>query len=178
MVVINTSACHCLTRKFKVSIETKTLHFTPKHTESIQTKLVSSSLRQFWILANLMSSNTSTNFFWFQSEGCKCNGWKNPNPLPSTPNPVDSTQSLASPTDACRSCSHTLSKAHQLSLSCDYCWYRSSICLMQLLCNRLYLCGHDADPTYFCNKFKYIFWLTSCKTCINAVKVKAGDVYI
>lgn len=44
-----------------------------------------------------------------KSEGCKCNGWKNPNPLPSTPNPVDLTQSLASPADACRSCSHTLS---------------------------------------------------------------------
>ena len=54
--------------------------------------------------------------FTFQSEGCKCNGWKNPNPLPSTPNPVDLTHSLASPTDACRSCSHTLSKINTVTI--------------------------------------------------------------
>ena len=59
--------------------------------------------------------NTVTDIFSFQWEGCKCNCWKNPNPLSSTTNPVDSTQPHASSTDACRSCSHPLSKAHQFS---------------------------------------------------------------
>ena len=57
----------------------------------------------------------STDIFSFQSEGCKCNCWKNPNPLSSTTNPVDATHPQASSTDACRSCSHPLSKAHQFS---------------------------------------------------------------
>ncbi|XP_041363170.1 histone acetyltransferase KAT2A-like [Gigantopelta aegis] len=40
-------------------------------------------------------------------EGCKCNGWKNPNPPPAPPR-VDVSQPLASLTDPCRSCSHAL----------------------------------------------------------------------
>ncbi|XP_014772776.1 histone acetyltransferase KAT2A isoform X1 [Octopus bimaculoides] len=42
-----------------------------------------------------------------KTEGCNCNGWKNPNPPP-TPPRVDVSQPLASLTDPCRSCSHTL----------------------------------------------------------------------
>ncbi|XP_076105543.1 histone acetyltransferase KAT2A-like [Mytilus galloprovincialis] len=42
-----------------------------------------------------------------KSESCKCNGWKNPNPPP-TPPRVDVSQPLASLTDPCRSCGHTL----------------------------------------------------------------------
>ncbi|CAH1789009.1 unnamed protein product [Owenia fusiformis] len=40
-------------------------------------------------------------------EACKCNGWKNPNPPP-TPPRMDLSQPLATLTDPCRSCSHTL----------------------------------------------------------------------
>ncbi|KAK2146841.1 hypothetical protein LSH36_582g02006 [Paralvinella palmiformis] len=40
-------------------------------------------------------------------EGCKCNGWKTPNPLPTTPSRVDVSQPV-NLTDPCRSCNHTL----------------------------------------------------------------------
>lgn len=43
-----------------------------------------------------------------KTEGCKCNGWKNPNPPPSSSGRVDVSQPLASLTDPCRSCGHTL----------------------------------------------------------------------
>lgn len=46
---------------------------------------------------------------FIQTENCKCNGWKNPNPPP-TPPRVDVSQPLANLTDPCRSCNHTLSK--------------------------------------------------------------------
>ncbi len=48
-------------------------------------------------------------FMSFQTEACKCNGWKNPNPPP-TPARADVSQPLASLTDPCRSCNHTLGK--------------------------------------------------------------------
>lgn len=40
-------------------------------------------------------------------DGCKCNGWKNPNPPPNPPR-LDVSQPLASLTDPCRSCNHVL----------------------------------------------------------------------
>ncbi|XP_064648356.1 histone acetyltransferase KAT2A-like isoform X2 [Lineus longissimus] len=42
-----------------------------------------------------------------KSDNCKCNGWKNPNPPP-TQSRMDVSQPLASLTDPCRSCGHTL----------------------------------------------------------------------
>ena len=47
------------------------------------------------------------NFCCLQSEGCKCNGWKNPNPPP-TPPRVEASQPLADLNDPCRSCTHAL----------------------------------------------------------------------
>lgn len=46
------------------------------------------------------------------NEECKCNGWKNPNPMPNPPRPDAATPS-ASPEDLCRSCNHALS--HHIS---------------------------------------------------------------
>ncbi|XP_032486109.1 histone acetyltransferase KAT2B isoform X3 [Phocoena sinus] len=40
-------------------------------------------------------------------ESCKCNGWKNPNPSPTTPR-ADLQQIIVSLTESCRSCSHAL----------------------------------------------------------------------
>ncbi|XP_022246330.1 histone acetyltransferase KAT2B-like [Limulus polyphemus] len=40
-------------------------------------------------------------------DGCKCNGWKNPNPPPNPPR-LDVSQPLASLNDPCRSCGHVL----------------------------------------------------------------------
>ncbi|KAG0428131.1 hypothetical protein HPB47_024871 [Ixodes persulcatus] len=40
-------------------------------------------------------------------DGCKCNGWKNPN-LPQTPQRLEGPQPLANLNDPCRSCSHVL----------------------------------------------------------------------
>lgn len=40
-------------------------------------------------------------------DGCKCNGWKNPN-APANPPRLDVSQPLASLTDPCRSCNHVL----------------------------------------------------------------------
>ncbi|XP_077555533.1 gcn5 acetyltransferase [Haemaphysalis longicornis] len=40
-------------------------------------------------------------------DGCKCNGWKNPNP-PQTPQRPEGPQPLANLNDPCRSCSHIL----------------------------------------------------------------------
>ncbi|XP_076445875.1 histone acetyltransferase KAT2A-like isoform X2 [Babylonia areolata] len=42
-----------------------------------------------------------------KSEGCNCNGWKNPNPPP-TSSRADMSQPLANLTDPCRSCGHSL----------------------------------------------------------------------
>ncbi|KAK7112571.1 histone acetyltransferase KAT2B-like [Littorina saxatilis] len=42
-----------------------------------------------------------------KTEGCTCNGWKNPNPPPNPPR-MDVSQPLANLTDPCRSCAHSL----------------------------------------------------------------------
>lgn len=57
----------------------------------------------------------STHYLTFQTDdGCKCNGWKNPNPPP-TPPRLDVSQPLATLLDPCRSCSHVLGFHHFFS---------------------------------------------------------------
>ena len=50
-----------------------------------------------------------------QTDSCKCNGWKSPNQLPTTP--TDTSHPQASLTDPCRSCNHTLSEYHLVNVS-------------------------------------------------------------
>ncbi len=42
-----------------------------------------------------------------RATGCKCNGWKNPNPTPNPPRP-DAPQPVASREDPCKSCAHSV----------------------------------------------------------------------
>lgn len=90
-------------------------------------------------------------------DSCKCNGWKNPNPPP-TPARVDASQPLASLTDPCRSCNHTLGAhiSHLQNIPEDE--------LNRLLCmvvdvENLFMCVHKEEDADTKQVYFYLFKL-------------------
>ncbi|XP_064613968.1 histone acetyltransferase KAT2A-like [Liolophura sinensis] len=88
-----------------------------------------------------------------KSDGCKCNGWKNPNPPPNPPQ-VDLSQPLASLTDPCRSCGHTLG-AHVSHLENEAEEELNWLLKIVVDVENLFMCVHkEEDPetkqVYFC----------------------------
>ncbi|KAK6170523.1 hypothetical protein SNE40_018897 [Patella caerulea] len=92
-----------------------------------------------------------------KSESCKCNGWKNPNPPP-TPSRVDVSQPLASLTDPCRSCNHTLAShaSHLENVSEDE---LNRLLRIVVDVENLFLCVHKEEDAETKQVYFYLFKL-------------------
>ncbi|GFO12454.1 histone acetyltransferase [Plakobranchus ocellatus] len=92
-----------------------------------------------------------------KSEGCKCNGWKNPNP--SHPQPVaDALQTLSNLTDPCKSCRHPLG-AHVSHLeNTDEEELNRLLCIVVDVEN-LFVCVHREEDAEAKQVYFYLFKL-------------------
>ncbi|ESO96746.1 hypothetical protein LOTGIDRAFT_143660 [Lottia gigantea] len=104
-----------------------------------------------------------------KSEGCKCNGWKNPNPPP-TPPRVDVSQPLASLTDPCRSssCSHPLAShvSHLEEVSEEE---LNRLLRIVVDVENLFLCVHKEEDAETKQVYFYLFKLLR-KCILNMTK--------
>ncbi|XP_060592593.1 histone acetyltransferase KAT2B-like, partial [Ruditapes philippinarum] len=92
-----------------------------------------------------------------KTEGCKCNGWKNPNPPP-TPPRVDVSQPLANLTDPCRSCSHTLD-AHVSHLESTAEEELNRLLRIVVDVENLFMCVHKEEDAETKQVYFYLFKL-------------------
>lgn len=92
-----------------------------------------------------------------KSDGCKCNGWKNPNPPP-TPPRVDVSQPLANLTDPCRSCSHTLG-AHVSHLDSTAEEELNRLLRIVVDVENLFMCVHKEEDAETKQVYFYLFKL-------------------
>ncbi|KAJ8301572.1 hypothetical protein KUTeg_020559 [Tegillarca granosa] len=92
-----------------------------------------------------------------QSETCKCNGWKNPNPPP-TPPRVDVSQPLANLNDPCRSCGHTLG-AHVSHLDNTAEEELNRLLRIVVDVENLFMCVHKEEDAETKQVYFYLFKL-------------------
>ncbi|XP_045166699.1 histone acetyltransferase KAT2B-like isoform X2 [Mercenaria mercenaria] len=92
-----------------------------------------------------------------KTEGCKCNGWKNPNPPP-TPPRVDVSQPLANLTDPCRSCTHTLD-AHVSHLESTAEEELNRLLRIVVDVENLFMCVHKEEDAETKQVYFYLFKL-------------------
>ncbi|KAL4226662.1 Histone acetyltransferase kat2b [Mactra antiquata] len=92
-----------------------------------------------------------------KTDGCKCNGWKNPNPPP-TPPRVDVSQPLANLTDPCRSCSHTLD-AHVSHLESTAEEELNRLLRIVVDVENLFMCVHKEEDAETKQVYFYLFKL-------------------
>ncbi|XP_033111742.1 histone acetyltransferase KAT2A-like [Anneissia japonica] len=93
-------------------------------------------------------------------EPCKCNGWKNPNPLPasSQPSRLDSATALANLDDPCRSCSHPLA-SHVSHLENVDEEEINRLLLIVVDVENLFLCVHREEDADTKQVYYYLFKL-------------------
>jgi len=106
------------------------------------------------------------------NEECKCNGWKNPT-IPAQPIRPDAPQPAASPTQPCRSCSHTLSShvSHLESASEDE---LDRLLSMVVDVENLFICVHrEEDPD---TKQVYSYLFRRLRKCILQVTPPTVEV--
>lgn len=90
-------------------------------------------------------------------DGCKCNGWKNPNQLPAPPR-LDVSQAVASLNDPCRSCGHVLG-SHVSHLENVIEWELNQLLGIVVDVENLFMCVHKEEDADTKQVYFYLFKL-------------------